>query len=85
MQWLNVLFFFPSKTTPLVTSLSETCCWCTTYHSWLVGDMGFYGVVIFGENTSDKQNHFLNKISRICFKNHLFALVLLETGLVVFF
>jgi hypothetical protein len=30
--------------------------------------MGFYGVVVIGEGTTDKWNHFLNKISRIGFE-----------------
>jgi hypothetical protein len=57
--------FLSFENYPLVTNLGETCCCCTTCHSWLVGDTGFYGVVVFGEGTSNKWNHFLNKISRI--------------------
>jgi hypothetical protein len=32
---------------------------------WLIGDIGSFGVVIFGEGISNKGNHFLNKMFKI--------------------
>jgi len=55
---------FSFKNYSLVTCLGETCC-CTTCHSWLVSDIGFSRVDVIGEGTSDKGNHFLNRIYRI--------------------
>jgi len=51
----------------------------------LTSDRGSSRVVVLGEGTLDKGNHFLNKIFRIGLEYQLFALVLLEIGLVVAF
>jgi hypothetical protein len=53
------------KSCSLVIGLGETYHWCTTWRSWLVGDIGSSGIVIFGESTLDKGNHFLNNMSKI--------------------
>jgi hypothetical protein len=74
---------FSFKNYSLVTSLGETY-YCATLWSWLVGDTCFSRVVL-GEGTSDKGNHFLNKMFKIGPKYQLFALVLIETGLFVAF
>ncbi len=52
------------KNYSLVIGSDETYCCCATWHSWLVGDIGFFGVVL-GEGISDKRNHFLNIMSKI--------------------
>jgi hypothetical protein len=49
----------------LVTCLGETCQSCTTCHFWLANDIGSFGVVVIGEGTSYKGNHFLNRTYRI--------------------
>ncbi len=73
------------KSCSLITSSSETyCCW-PTYYFWLIGDRGFSRVVVLSEGTSNKRNHFLNKIFRISLEYQLFSLVLLKIGLVVAF
>jgi hypothetical protein len=60
-------------------------CLCT-WSFWLIGDVGFFGITILGEDTSNKGNHFLNIMSKIGLKYQLSILVLLETGLdIVFF
>ncbi len=75
---------FSFKNYSLVTSSSETYS-CPTLWSWLVGDKCFSRVVVLGEGTSDKRNHFLNKMFKIGPEYQLFALVFLETGLIVAF
>jgi len=56
---------FSFKKCSLVTSSSETCHYCATLHSYLVGNIGSFGVVVLSEGTSDIGYHFLNIMSRI--------------------
>lgn len=39
----------------LVIGSGEICCYYTTWHSWLVNDASFFGVVVLGESTSNKE------------------------------
>jgi hypothetical protein len=56
---------FSFKNCSLVIGLGETCRCYITWCSWLVGDIGSFGVVILDEGTLDKGNHFLNIMSKI--------------------
>ncbi len=57
VEHANLLSF---KNCSLVTDSSETYRYCATRHSWLVSDIGSFGVTIIDEGTSDKGNHLLN-------------------------
>jgi len=50
---------FSFKNYSLVAGSSEI------WRFWLVGDTSSFGVAIFGEGTSNKGNHFLNRMSKI--------------------
>ncbi len=60
-----MLVFSLFKNCSLVTSSDETCHYCATWRSWLVGGTTFSRVVVLGEDISDKGNHFLNKMFKI--------------------
>ncbi len=73
------------KNYSLVTSSGETCCYCATWRSRWVGDTSSFGVVVFYEGTSNKGNHFLNRMFKIGLEKQLSILVLLKTKLVALF
>jgi hypothetical protein len=56
---------FSFKNCSLVIGSCETCHCCITWCYWLIGDTCSSGVVVLGESTLDKGNHFLNKMSKI--------------------
>jgi hypothetical protein len=62
VKCVNLLSF---KNCSLIIGLGETCCYCTTWRSWLVSDIGSSRVDVLGEGTSDKGNHFPNRMSKI--------------------
>jgi hypothetical protein len=68
----------------LLINSGETYHCCATLHSFLVGDIGFCGVVI-GESTSNIGYHFLNIMSKIGLEQQIFALVLLKIRLTATF